>query len=314
MVVVADMHPSVGKISSLAEFNPFPGRDERPIFAVIKNADDCELTTENCFGTWKSQRRRAHTLSCSRRATAAGLKCDRHQISREETPMATRLCWLGHACLWLESDGQKLLIDPFLSGNPTAVKKPDELAPDYILVSHGHGDHVGDTVAIARRTGATVICNYEISEWLHKQGIKNAHGMQHGGGHDFGFGRVKLTLAFHGSALPDGSNGGNPCGFLLTFKDGKRVYDAADTGLFGDMRLIGEEGLDLAILPIGDNYTMGPEDAVRAVKLLQPRRVLPIHYNTFPLIAQDASAWSAKVREQTQAEPVVIEPGKWMEV
>jgi L-ascorbate metabolism protein UlaG (beta-lactamase superfamily) len=227
--------------------------------------------------------------------------------------MATRLRWLGHSCLWVESDGQKLLIDPFLSGNPKAAAKPDELSPDFILVSHGHGDHVGDCVDIAHRTGATVICNYEISGWLGKQKVK-AHGMQHGGGHKFPFGYCKLTQAFHGSQLPDGSEGGNPCGFLIKFNDGKMLYDAADTGLFGDMRLIGEEGVDLACLPIGDNFTMGPDDAVRAVKFLTPKKVMPMHYDTFPLIAQDAKAWAAKVKSQTQATPVVLNPGDWVDV
>src|SRR5438067_6129514 len=216
--------------------------------------------------------------------------------------MATRVQWLGHACLLFESNGTHVLVDPFLTGNPAAATTADKVPADFILVSHGHGDHVGDAVAIARRTGATVVCNYEISEWLQRQGLTKVHGQQHGGGHTFPFGRVKLTLAFHGSMLPDGSYGGNPAGFLITFKDGKTVYDAADTGLFGDMRLIGEEGIDLAILPIGDNYTMGPDDAVRAVKLIQPKKVIPIHYNTWPPIAQDAEAWAKRVRQETSAE------------
>src|SRR3954467_5237858 len=181
--------------------------------------------------------------------------------------MSTRVRWLGHAALLVESDGRRVLIEPFLTGNPAAAVTADAAEANFILVSHGHGDHLGDAVAIARRTGATVVANYEIATWLEKPGVK-AHGMQHGGAHAFAFGRVKLTLAFHGSMLPDGSDGGNPAGFLITTKGGKKIYDAADTGLFGDMRLIGEEGLDLAILPIGDNYTMGPDDAVRAVKLL----------------------------------------------
>jgi L-ascorbate metabolism protein UlaG (beta-lactamase superfamily) len=225
----------------------------------------------------------------------------------------TKLRWLGHSCLWIESDGQSLVIDPFLTGNPKAAAKPEELSPQFILVSHGHGDHLGDAVAISKRCGATVICNYEISEWLAKQGVK-AHGMQHGGGHQFPFGRCKLTLAFHGSMLPDGANGGNPCGFYLRFNDGKTVYDAADTGLFGDMRLIGEEGVDLACLPIGDNYTMGPGDAIRAVKMLYPKKVLPIHYDTFPLIAQDGAAWGELVKRESSATPVVLSPGEWVEV
>jgi L-ascorbate metabolism protein UlaG (beta-lactamase superfamily) len=227
--------------------------------------------------------------------------------------MATRLRWLGHAALLLESNGVHLLIDPFFTDNPKAAAKANEVPADFILVSHGHGDHVGDAIDIAKRTGATVICNYEISEWLGKKGIK-AHGMQHGGGHDFPFGRVKLTLAFHGSMLPDGSNGGNPCGFLIRFQDGMTVYDAADTGLFGDMKLIGEEGIDLACLPIGDNYTMGPDDALRAVKLLNPKKVVPIHFDTFPLIAQDANAWANRVRQETKSKPVVLSPGDWTEV
>jgi L-ascorbate metabolism protein UlaG (beta-lactamase superfamily) len=227
--------------------------------------------------------------------------------------MATRVRWLGHSCLLFETGGKHVLADPFLTGNPKAAAKADEVPADVILISHGHGDHVGDAVAIANRTGAKVVCNYEISLWLqNKHGLpaEQVVGMQHGGGTTFdGIGRVKLTLAFHGSALPDGSNGGNPCGFLLSFADGTKVYDAADTGLFGDMKLIGEEGLDLAILPIGDFYTMGPDDALRAVALLEPKRVLPIHYDTFPPIAQDARAWAARVRAATRAEPVVLDPG-----
>jgi L-ascorbate metabolism protein UlaG (beta-lactamase superfamily) len=227
--------------------------------------------------------------------------------------MATQMRWLGHSCLLFESDGIKVLVDPFLTGNPVAPVKADDLHPQFILVSHGHGDHIGDAISIAQRTGATVVTNYEIAGWLEKQGVK-AHGMQHGGGFAFPFGRVKLTLAFHGSMLPDGSNGGNPCGFLITFRDGRRVYDAADTGLFSDMKLIGEEGVDLALLPIGDNYTMGPDDAVRAVEFIKPRKVMPIHYNTWPILAQDAAAWAERVKQKTQTQVIILQPGESLQV
>jgi L-ascorbate metabolism protein UlaG (beta-lactamase superfamily) len=233
--------------------------------------------------------------------------------------MSTGVRWLGHAAVLLEGGGRTVLIDPFLTDNPRAAISADQVAADLILISHGHGDHVGDAVPIARRTGASVATNYEISEWL-KQAPRSlsadkVHGLQHGGSFVFDKTlRIKLTLAFHGSVLPDGSNGGNPCGFVVTFPDGLKIYDAADTALFGDMALIGEEGLDLAIVPIGDYYTMGPDDAIRAVKILQPRYVIPIHYNTFPVIAQDAHTWAERVKHDTAAQPVVLQPGDWFEI
>ena len=227
--------------------------------------------------------------------------------------MAVRATWLGHSCFLIESAKAKVLIDPFLTGNPLAAVKADAVQADYILVSHGHGDHVGDAVAIAERTGATVIANFEIHKWLATQGVKNGHPQHIGGGFNYPWGRVKLTIAHHGSALPDGSYGGNPCGFLLTIDD-KTIYHACDTGLFYDMKLIGEEGIDLAILPIGDNFTMGPDDALRAVKLIQPRRVVPIHYNTFDLIKQDPQAWAARVEKETAAKVAVMKPGETIEV
>lgn len=231
--------------------------------------------------------------------------------------MAVRICWLGHSGLALEltltNQTMNLLIDPFLSGNPVARTKPEDLAADYILVSHGHFDHVGDSEAIAARTGATIIANFEIASWFGKKGLK-AHGMQPGGSFRFPFGMVKLTPAVHGSVLPDGSCGGIAAGFYLSLTDGPRIYDAADTGLFGDMRLVGEEGIDLAFLPIGDNFTMGPGDSIRALQMLQPKKVIPIHYNTFDLINQDVNSWSEQVKLHTSAQPVVPAIGEWISV
>jgi L-ascorbate metabolism protein UlaG (beta-lactamase superfamily) len=224
--------------------------------------------------------------------------------------MSTQLTWYGHATLGLQTEGFKLLIDPFFSGNPAASTTSGQVAADYILVTHGHGDHVGDTVAIAKRTGATVIANFEICNWLESKGVAKTHGQHLGGGFKHPFGYLKLTHAEHGSAMPDGSYGGNPCGFLLTTLAGLKIYLAGDTGLFGDMKLLGEEGLDLAVLPIGDNFTMGPVDALRAVKLLAPRRVVPIHFNTFDLINQDGAAWSKQVQAETGAEVHVLKPGE----
>lgn len=233
--------------------------------------------------------------------------------------MSTIARWLGHSCILLENEGRKILIDPFLTGNPKAAVKADEVEAGLVLISHGHGDHVGDAVAIARRTGAVVATNYEISVWLQQpaQGLdsQRVHGLQHGGSFLFDDAvKVKLTLAFHGSVLPDGSNGGNPCGFVVTLPDGTTIYDAADTALFGDMALIGEPGIDLAFLPIGDYYTMGPDDAVRAVKLLKPRFVVPIHYNTFPVIEQDPRKWGEAVQRETGAIPILLKPGESFEI
>ena len=223
--------------------------------------------------------------------------------------MALEFTWYGHATLGLETGGFRLLFDPYFSGNPAACTSAEAVEADYILVTHGHGDHIGDTVEIAKRCGATVIANAEICSWLRKKGVK-VHAQHLGGGFQHPFGYLKLTLALHGSCLPDGSDGGNPAGFLLTSKEGEKVYMAGDTGLFGDMRLIGEEGLDLAVIPIGDNYTMGPVDALRAVKMLKPRFVIPIHYNTFELIKQDAQAWAEQVNTETQTVAHVMQPGE----
>ena len=227
--------------------------------------------------------------------------------------MKIKVTWFSHACLFIETSEAKLLVDPFITGNPLCPVQVDEVAADFIFVSHGHADHVGDTIAIANRTGATVVSNFEIQNWLVNQGVKNVHPQHIGGGFDYPWGRVKLTIAQHGSALPDGTYGGNPCGFLF-YIEGKKIYHACDTGLFYDMKLIGEEGIDVAIIPIGDNFTMGPDDALRAVRLIEPELVIPIHYNTFDVIKQDPEAWAEKVEMETAAKVVVLKPGGSIEL
>lgn len=217
--------------------------------------------------------------------------------------------WLGHSAFKLEDGKHTLLIDPFLTGNPMAAAKADEIAADFIVVTHGHGDHLGDSVAISKRTGAMIVSNFEIVNYCLAQGAK-AHPLHIGGGHDFPFGRVQLTQALHGSSLPDGSYGGNPAGVLVRM-GGKVVYHAGDTGLFGDMKLIGDRyHPDIAILPIGDNFTMGIDDAVYAVQLLKPKIVIPIHYNTFPVIAQDAESFKSRVTNDTSAQCKALAPGE----
>lgn len=225
--------------------------------------------------------------------------------------MATTITWLGHNAWSLETGSATMLVDPFLNDSPTAPIKAEAVKADYILLSHGHGDHVGDTVAIAKRTGATVISNFEVSQWLGRKGVNGDKlvGMNPGGGVKQPFGHVKFTIAHHSSSMPDGSYGGVPGGFLLTLPE-SRLYFACDTALFLEMKLIGATGLDLAVLPIGDLYTMGPEDSIDAVKLLNPKRVAPCHYNTWPPINQDAKAWADRVRSHTAAEPIVLEPGE----
>ncbi len=228
--------------------------------------------------------------------------------------MACTLTWLGHGSWSIAVDGHSVLLDPFLDDSPTAPVKAADVAADFILVSHGHFDHVADVAAIAKRTGAMVVAIFEIAEWFRTQHqVEKTLGMNLGGGVDLPFGRVQMTLAHHSSQLPDGSYGGHPAGFLLELPAGK-VYFACDTALFSDMKLIGAKGIDLAVLPIGDHFTMGPAESIEAVKLIGPQRVAPAHYNTWPPIEQDARAWATRVREETAAEPVVLEPGGTVEL
>lgn len=226
--------------------------------------------------------------------------------------MSVKLTHYGHACFLVEGGGSRLIIDPFLEGNPSATVKPSQVKVDYVLVSHAHGDHWGDAAVIAKENGATIIANAEISGYAGKRGLKT-HPLHIGGGFNFPFGRVKLTIAHHGSSFPDGTYGGNPAGFLLTL-EGKNIYHACDTGLFYDMKLIGDNGIDVAILPIGDNYTMGPDDALKAVELIQPKIVIPIHYNTFDVIRQDPAKFKSAVEARASARCVILKPGDALEL
>lgn len=210
--------------------------------------------------------------------------------------MSITVTWHGHACLSLDVNGFAVVVDPFFAGNnPAAKTRADQVKANFILQTHGHGDHIADTVALAKRTNALVITNADICGWLGRHGVDNTHGMNIGGGYDFPCGHIKMVLALHSSGLPDGAYGGDPAGFVIT-ADGQRVYIAGDTGLFSDMALIGKVGLDLAVLPIGDNFTMGPDDSLTALELLRPKVVIPYHYNTWPVITVDAQAWAERVR------------------
>lgn len=221
--------------------------------------------------------------------------------------MSIKIRWHGHATFSVDVDGTKLIIDPFLKGNsPVAQISADEIDVDYILLTHGHGDHVADALPLAERCGATIIANFEICNWFNGKGIEKTHPQHIGGGFQHPFGHVKLTPAWHGSAMPDGAYGGMPTGILLTL-GGKKIYFAGDTGLFSDMALIGRGGLDVAVLPIGDNFTMGVDDSVEAAKLLQAQVVIPCHYNTFDLIAVDVNAWAEKITAVAQSQPIILD-------
>ncbi len=225
--------------------------------------------------------------------------------------MSCKYIWYGHGTHGIETSGFKVIVDPFFTENPAASAAADQVDADFIVVSHGHGDHIGDAIDIAQRTGALVVTNHEIAGWLASQGLDKVHGQHIGGGFNHPFGYLKLTQALHGSGLPDGSYGGNPAGILLTTMSGTKMYLACDTGLFAGMKLIGEEGIDLAVLPIGDNYTMGPQDALRAVKMIQPKHGIPVHYNTWPIIEQDPVAWASQVEAQTSTRVHVLKPGEY---
>ncbi|NBR46477.1 MAG: metal-dependent hydrolase [Verrucomicrobia bacterium] len=223
--------------------------------------------------------------------------------------------YLGHSCFLLTTSKAKILIDPFLTGNPRAVTTADKVSADFILVSHAHGDHYGDAVSIARRTGATIVAPYELALHAGAQGAK-VHPMGCGGGKDFSFGRVQLTIAHHSSSVEEGGKAVSvaaPAGFLIR-AEGKTVYFAGDTALTMEMELLGRRNvIDLALLPIGDNFTMGPSDAAEAARMLRTRRAVPMHYNTFDLIEVDPGIFK-KEAEKHGCRVDVLQPGESLEL
>jgi L-ascorbate metabolism protein UlaG (beta-lactamase superfamily) len=225
-----------------------------------------------------------------------------------------RLTFLGHSCFLVETARARLIVDPFLNNNPSAKIKAADVRCDYVLISHGHEDHSEDALEIAKQCDATIIANYEIAEYFGAKTAKT-HGMNPGGGFNFPFGRVKLTLAHHTSSVEAGLKPiylGVPCGLLIQ-ADGKTLYHAGDTALFMDMQLIGRAGIDVAMLPIGDNFTMGPDDALDALDFLRPKIAVPMHYNTWPIIAQDPAVFAA--RAATRGHTVkVMNAGDTLEV
>ncbi|MDG0812559.1 metal-dependent hydrolase [Cohnella rhizosphaerae] len=226
--------------------------------------------------------------------------------------------FLGHACVKLEKDGRSLIIDPYLTGNPLAAASADDIQADHILLTHGHGDHVGDTVSIAKRTGAQVVSTPELATFLGWQGVADTVGMNIGGTYDLGYAKVKMVQAFHSSGytLADEQRIvylGMPTGLIVTW-GGLTILHAGDTGLFGDMKMIGERhDIDLAFIPIGDHFTMGPADALTAAEWLKPKQVVPVHYDTFPPIRQDANAY-AQALGQKGIQGTVLKPGERLEL
>lgn len=220
----------------------------------------------------------------------------------------------GHSCVFITDGKYKIIIDPFLTGNPQASVNADDVDVDYILATHGHSDHLGDAVEISKRTGATIIAPNELAVWVTAKGGL-AHNMHIGGGYNFEFGRVKLTIAHHGSAA--GESGleytGNPCGFLITM-GGKTIYHTGDTGLFYDMKLIGEMNkIDLMFLPIGDNFTMGVDDAVKAVEFVKPGVAVPMHYDTWDIIHVEPQEFKKKAEAQG-VKVEILKPNQSIEI
>ncbi len=223
-----------------------------------------------------------------------------------------KLTYYGHSAFLLQNGSTNILIDPFLDGNPLSPVHAEQVSAHYIIVTHGHGDHLGDAIPIAKRCNATIIAINELADYVASKGAK-AHNMHIGGSYEFPFGRIKFTIAHHGSCAPDGTYTGNPSGVLITI-NGKTIYHTGDTGLFYDMKLIGEMNpVDVMLLPIGDNFTMGIDDAVKAVELTNPKFVIPMHYNTFPIIHADPNLFLQKIQAKG-FRGTILQPGDSFEV
>lgn len=222
----------------------------------------------------------------------------------------TAITYYGHSTFLVEIDNKKILFDPFISPNELAKEVDlESIVADYILLSHGHSDHVADVETIANKNNATVVANFEIASWFENKGVKNTHPMNHGGSKEFDFGKVKLVNAIHSSTLPDGSSGGNPGGFVVQSKQGS-FYFAGDTALTYDMKLIGEEfDIDFAFMPIGDNFTMGIEDAIKAAKFVGTKKIIGMHYDTFPYIKIDGEA-AKSAAEKSEMELIILNIGE----
>ena len=218
--------------------------------------------------------------------------------------------FLGHSCFMIEDGGKnRVLIDPFLTGNPLAGDDPANLDPTLILVTHGHGDHIGDAIEISKRTGAVILGVFELVNYCIDKGAKGHHAHM-GGKIPYDFGWVKIVPAFHSSSGPDGTYTGNPVGFVINFH-GHHIYHAGDTCVFGDMELISRlHGVDTALLPIGGTFVMDIPEAVEAVKLLKCKTAIPMHYNTFPPVEADPEEFKKQVEESTDSKVVILEPGK----
>lgn len=223
-----------------------------------------------------------------------------------------KITYLSHSCFLLENNNYKIIIDPFISGNPNSPIDINKIKVDYIALTHAHGDHLGDAIELSQKHDATIVCVNELGVYLDELGVKN-HKMHIGGGYNFPFGRLKFTIAHHGSSTNDGRYMGSPAGVIITL-NGKTIYHTGDTGLFLDMKLIGElNQIDCMMLPIGDNFTMGIDDAVIAVDFVNPKIAIPMHYNTFPIIQANPQEFADKC-EMIKKNAKILEYGQTIEI